>query len=122
MLAKRRKPYIIEDAAPPSGANNWWVENFGIKSVAYYPLRAKDKMIGFLNVVALEERRKFSREEIETLSAIATQAAVIIDNARLYEQQQEQRAARRSPGKRADGRGIDAEPQEGAGAVVPGSR
>jgi diguanylate cyclase (GGDEF)-like protein len=91
MLARRRTPYIIEDAAPPGGANNWWVETFGIKSVAYYPLRAKGKMIGFMNVVALEERRKFSREEIDTLSTIARQTAVLIENARLYEQQQGQR-------------------------------
>jgi len=96
MLANRRKPYIVEDTTASPYANAWWVENFGVKSLAYYPLRTKDKAIGFMSVAAMGEQRTFSQDEISTLSAIARQAAVIIENARLYERQEIQR-------KRAEG-------------------
>ena len=91
MLAKRRKPLIVDDATIPPYADTWWVRTFGLKSLAYYPLRTKDKAIGFMCVAAIGQRKEFAREEIDTLSAVATQAAVIIENARLFEQQQAQK-------------------------------
>lgn len=90
-LARRTKPYIIEDVAASPHGNKWWAENFRLKSLAYYPLRAQDKMIGFMAVAATAEKRRFSQEEVDTLAALAKQAAVIIENARLYERQQVQR-------------------------------
>jgi diguanylate cyclase (GGDEF)-like protein len=91
MLANRRKPYIIDDATIPPYADTWWVRTFGLKSLAYYPLRTKDRAMGFMSVAAIGQRQKFPQEEIDTLSAVATQAAVIIENARLFEQQQGQK-------------------------------
>jgi diguanylate cyclase (GGDEF)-like protein len=91
MLARRRKPYIVEDIATSRHADSWWMKTFHLKSIAYYPLRAKGKMIGFLCVAAAKEARKFSRGEIDTLVEVAKQAAVMIENARLYEQQETQR-------------------------------
>ncbi|MGA2285885.1 MAG: GAF domain-containing protein, partial [Dehalococcoidia bacterium] len=90
MLARRRKPYIVEDIATSHHADSWWMKSFHLKSIAYYPLRAKGKMIGFLCVAAAREKQKFSQDEIDTLAAVARQAAVVIENARLYEQQQQQ--------------------------------
>ena len=89
-LATRRKPFVIEDAVASPHTNDWWVANFGLKSLVYYPLRAKGKMVGFMSVAAVEEKRKFSHEEIDTLAAVAEQAAVIIENARLFEREQRQ--------------------------------
>ncbi|RPI48115.1 MAG: GAF domain-containing protein, partial [Chloroflexi bacterium] len=91
LLMRRHKPFIISDAANTPFSNPWWAENFGVKSLAYYPLRAKGRNIGVMIVDAVEEHGAFPQEEIETLSAVARQVAVIIENARLYEQQQGQR-------------------------------
>ncbi|MGD0115021.1 MAG: GAF domain-containing protein [Dehalococcoidia bacterium] len=91
VMAKRRKPYILEDIANSPHRDSWWMKSFHLKSIAYYPLRAKGKMIGFLCVAAARQTRKFSQEEIDALTAIAKQAAVIIENARLYEREQRQR-------------------------------
>ncbi len=90
MLARRRKPYIVEDIATSRHADSWWMKSFHLKSIAYYPLGEKGKMIGFLCVAAAREKQKFSQDEIDTLTEVAKQAAVIIENARLYEQQQQQ--------------------------------
>ena len=90
-IARRKRPLLIEDAASSPLVNSWWVETFGIKSIVHYPLRVKDKMIGTLAVTSVTDDVKFQREEIDTLASVAKQAAVIIENARLYEREQRQR-------------------------------
>ncbi|MDI6857928.1 MAG: GAF domain-containing protein [Dehalococcoidia bacterium] len=85
------KPIVQEDAAAAGLLSRWWVETFNIKSLAHYPLRVKDRTIGLLTVDSFRQYVHFPKEEIETLAAIARQVAVIIDNARLYEQEQQQR-------------------------------
>ena len=119
MLARRRKPYIIEDLAASPHGNHWWAEHFQLKSLAYYPLRTKDKLIGFMSVACVDEKRRFPQEEIESLAAIAKQAAVIIENARLYEKTAGATPAGRGPCGRSDGRRFDAQPEERVGSVVP---
>ena len=47
-----------------------------------------------MNVSVMGEARKFPLEEIDTLDAIARQAAVIIENVRLYEREQRQHQRR----------------------------
>ena len=91
ILIKRRKPIIIEDVPASGSGNKWWIKTFGIKSCAYYPLRTKNKIIGFMAVAMVEEKRKFPQEEINALASIGKQAAVIIENARLYERERRQR-------------------------------
>ena len=44
-----------------------------------------------MTVHTSRDRVHFPQEEIETLAAVAKQAAVIIENARLYEQERQQR-------------------------------
>ncbi|MFP3902875.1 MAG: GAF domain-containing protein, partial [Armatimonadota bacterium] len=56
----------------------------GITSVLTVPLREKEKTCGVIRVYARRKRRFSAREE-ELLGAFADQAAVAIENARLYE-------------------------------------
>lgn len=56
----------------------------GITSVLTVPLREKEETSGVIRVYA-RHRRRFSDREIELLHAFADQAAVAIENARLYE-------------------------------------
>lgn len=57
----------------------------GLKSLLCVPMMVKDRPIGVLNVYTAVEHR-FSDDEIRTLSTIANQAAVAIEQARLIEQ------------------------------------
>jgi diguanylate cyclase (GGDEF)-like protein len=67
------------------------VENFGMKSVGIYPMAVRDRVVGIMVVDSVKEYLRFPQEEVETMAAIARQAAVIIENAKLFEREQEQR-------------------------------
>ncbi len=54
----------------------------GLKSLLCMPLCVKNKVIGVLNCYTSEEH-KFSKSEISTITAIANQAAVAIENTEL---------------------------------------
>jgi two-component system, NtrC family, sensor kinase len=49
------------------------------------PITSKDKLIGILNLGHKEEKEIYSSEDLELLSTLANQAAIAIENARLYE-------------------------------------
>jgi GAF domain-containing protein len=83
-------PIVIEEADTSPLMPSWWVETFGVKSLVQYPLRVKDKTIGMMVVDAYRDYVKFPKEETETFAAVAKQAAIIIENARLHEQLREQ--------------------------------
>ncbi len=56
----------------------------GLRAFASIPLRAKDKVLGVLNV-ASHRARKFSSEDIRLLSGIAAQIAIAVENAKLHQ-------------------------------------
>jgi len=85
------KPIVIEDAENSPILPRWWVKTFSLKSLVQYPLRVKDRTIGAMTVHTSSDRVHFPQEEVETLAAVAKQAAVIIENAHLYEQERQQR-------------------------------
>jgi signal transduction histidine kinase len=49
------------------------------------PIHSKDRLIGILNLGHREGREMYSQEDVEVLSTLANQAAIAIENARLYE-------------------------------------
>lgn len=57
----------------------------GIRSFLGVPLRSQDKVIGTLTIYT-KEHRHFSQEEIDLVSAFADQAAIAIENSRLFEE------------------------------------
>ena len=89
-VTKLEDPVVIEDAASSPLIPKWWLEAFQVKSLVHYPLRIKDKTIGLMTMDAFRQPVLFPKEEVDTLAAIAKQAAVVIENARLHEQLQEQ--------------------------------
>jgi len=56
-----------------------------VHSVLAVPLQIKERRIGVLEVVNKRRRDGFSREDVAMLTALASQAAVAIENARLVE-------------------------------------
>lgn len=64
---------------------------FITKSILCVPLKTKDKIIGVIEVLNSIGKESFDDEDIELLSALANQAAVAIENARLYEKLEEEK-------------------------------
>ncbi len=55
------------------------------RSVACVPLQVKGRIIGVLEVLNKQQPEGFNQQDLEWLSTIASQAAIAIENARLYE-------------------------------------
>ena len=92
-ITRIRAPIIQENAPATRLLPRDWLESFGIKSVAIYPLVVKEETIGVMAVDSYTDFVRFPPDEVETMAAIARQAAVIIDNARLHERDQQQAIA-----------------------------
>ena len=67
-------------------------------SITSLPLKIGQKVLGVMNV-ALKRAHKFSEEEIRVLEFLADQAAIAIQNAKLYEQAQQEIADRKKAEK-----------------------
>ncbi len=57
---------------------------YGLRAVAAFPLKLADRVLGVFNV-ALDDRDSFREGELRILQLIADQAAVPLENARLYQ-------------------------------------
>ena len=82
------KPLFVEDASQDPRLTRMVVSEHGIRSVLIVPLSSKEKVNGTL-CVATRSQRQFQQDEIELLTAIGNQIGVAVENARLYQQQQE---------------------------------
>ncbi|MDQ3815511.1 MAG: CHASE2 domain-containing protein [Armatimonadota bacterium] len=58
---------------------------FTTKSILCVPLRVRDKMLGVIEVINRLDGSPFTEDDVELLSAVANQAAVVLENSRLYE-------------------------------------
>jgi adenylate cyclase len=65
-----------------------------VRSSMCAPMRSQDRMIGVLYVDNLTIPAVFSDEDLELLSAFAAQAAIAIENSRLYQRLQQEAVAR----------------------------
>jgi two-component system sensor histidine kinase DegS len=77
-------PSVINDYPAYPGRIAPFVEG-GVKSVLAVPIATSGRVFGVLGIVTLTDRRDFSERDVSVLSGVARQAAVAIENARLYE-------------------------------------
>ena len=70
------------------------MEDFGGQSILYVPLFVRGQTIGYAELWESRRRRAFAAEEIAICQDIAWNAAVAVENARLYEQAQREIAER----------------------------
>ncbi|MHB0869733.1 MAG: GAF domain-containing protein [Chloroflexota bacterium] len=86
---KTEKPVLVSDAPNDPRTDKDAVRFFNDKTILVLPVIAKGQVQGtlFVNHVAFHHR--YSRSEIETAMAIANQAAIAIQNARLYREVEE---------------------------------
>ncbi len=82
-LAERREQVLDLDAEPPHPALN---ERYRLRLVLFVPLFSGDELIGHIGVDTPGERVPFEDREIELIKGVATQAAVAIHNAALFEE------------------------------------
>ncbi|MEN1679368.1 MAG: SpoIIE family protein phosphatase [Planctomycetota bacterium] len=72
------------------------IAEFQIRSMICAPMVGVDgRAIGVLQIDTLNQRSRFTDEDLEVLAAVASQAAVAIDNARMHEAAQKQKALER---------------------------
>jgi signal transduction histidine kinase len=76
-------------------------ERHGVVAFLGAPLRCRDRIIGVLNVYG-KTRRAFDEGEVNLLSAFADQAAIAIENARLFDATQAQASALREKNAELD--------------------
>ncbi|WP_299030350.1 GAF domain-containing protein [uncultured Thermanaerothrix sp.] len=81
-----RQPQIVNDV---NASPEWFrlpdeMTGFVTRAVLAVPLVVKERTIGVLEVVNRKDGSNFTAEDAELLSAFAAQAAIAIENARLY--------------------------------------
>jgi diguanylate cyclase (GGDEF)-like protein/PAS domain S-box-containing protein len=63
------------------------MQQYGAQTVLYIPLRIKGGLVGYAELWESRWRREFTPEEISLCHGIAQQAAIAIQNARLFEEE-----------------------------------
>ncbi len=62
------------------------MERYGAQTVLFIPLQAKGQLLGYAELWESRHRREFSPDEIALCRGIAQQAAMAIENARLFQE------------------------------------
>jgi GAF domain-containing protein/anti-sigma regulatory factor (Ser/Thr protein kinase) len=85
-IATRRPVEIPDILADPSKEDLWpLAQELGIKACLAVPIMVKDRVIGAIGLDRIGDQPPFSADEVSLCQTIANQAAVAIENARLYE-------------------------------------
>ncbi|MHB9052585.1 MAG: sensor histidine kinase [Thermoleophilia bacterium] len=82
------KPVVLDDY-PAHPAQVPAFTNAGVKTILAVPFMVGDKPLGALGLFGKSLGKKFSREDLEIAQAIASQAAVAIQNAFLFQETEE---------------------------------
>ncbi len=85
LVVKTGRPLVSRDAQKDPRANRARAKRLRVRSVAIAPLKIRGRVIGTL---AVHNKRDgyFSQTDVDILCALANQAAVAIDNMRLFEE------------------------------------
>ncbi len=89
-------PLVVDDVlSDRRTVNVEWMRSEGFVSYMGLPLSVRDQLVGVLSLHA-RHRHRFTREEVEILTSFGAQAAIAINNARLFEETEERRRAAES--------------------------
>jgi PAS domain S-box-containing protein len=78
-------PLFIPDALTSSLPRHW-IEPFNVKSLLIVPMISKGRPIGVMGLDRMEKDKGFTAEQANLAMTIGAQAAIAIENARLYEE------------------------------------
>lgn len=87
-MLKNRKPLVINDLKNDQHISTTADSQVPFDSLLAVPLILKSRMLGLLSVFNKKDEHGFSENDQRLLSIIATQSAQVIENARLYEEEQ----------------------------------
>lgn len=92
-----RKAILSADAASDARFSlSESIADFRIRSVMCVPLLGvEQRPLGVIQIVALSYNQKFSEDDLQVLVSVATQAAIVMENARLHEETLAQERMRR---------------------------
>lgn len=85
--AQTKRPVILNDAESHPLYQSLQARAWALKAIASFPIIKSDRVIGVMNIAFLEPHH-ITRQEEESLLVLSDQAAIAIDNARLYQQVQ----------------------------------
>jgi signal transduction histidine kinase len=88
LLQRRREPIVREELewVPVGPETPQTIETMSkLGAEISLPIISKEKLIGILNLGHKDDKKIYSDEDLELLSTLTNQAAIAIENARLYE-------------------------------------
>jgi len=87
-VAREGKPQMIDDVSrdPRFSPLSDQQSGFRTRALIAVPLQVKGRTIGVLEVVNREDDTPFNDEDVDVLRSLAAQAAVAVENARLFQQ------------------------------------
>jgi len=89
-VLRNGEPLLIDDlnreGAVPSSVTPLFVGEVRPRAIVLVPLAIGDKIIGVLSVQS-EQGDAYTQQDLDFLTAVASQVAVAVENARLYEQE-----------------------------------
>lgn len=88
MAVKTGRPMLLRDKSDTAGKYSFpkSVLKDGLRTILSVPLHARGKIIGLINTY-MKEIYSHSQAEIDLLQTLANQAAIAMENARLYKEQ-----------------------------------
>ncbi|GAB4369499.1 MAG: hypothetical protein Kow0042_11220 [Calditrichia bacterium] len=87
-MLKHQKPLLVNDFDKDERFQKIGESDWPVLAMLCVPLLLKGKMIGVLSVFNKRSREEFTLEDQRLLSIIAAQSAQVIENARLYKEEQ----------------------------------
>jgi signal transduction histidine kinase len=87
-VARENKAQVINDVSrdPRFSGHTDRKSGFKTRALIAMPLQVKDRTVGVLEVVNRIDNTPFNDEDVRVLTSLAAQAAVAIENARLFQQ------------------------------------
>ena len=86
---RTQQPVLVLDAPNDPRTDKPAVQFFGDKTILVVPVIARGQIQGTLFINHVRSQHNYTQSEIETATAIASQAAIAIQNARLYTEVQQ---------------------------------
>ena len=62
------------------------IVDFGIRSMMCAPMVYQDEVLGIIHIDTQDQKAKFSSDDLDLLTGIATQAAIAVENVRMHQQ------------------------------------
>jgi PAS domain S-box-containing protein len=88
-VAQQRAGLVVNDYQTSAYANPFFVERLGFTAIVAEPLLYRDRLVGVISLTNEGTKQPFTTQDHEILALFAAQAAIAIENARLYEEIQD---------------------------------